>query len=306
MWNEGAECSSEPDLIRPGLFLSDFEAAEDKNVLKRCKVSHILNMCGGEPAFPEDFSYLILQNIVDCQSQDMLCHFAECFTFIREGLSNGTGVLVHCAAGISRSATIVTAYLMHAESLTVETALAAVKAARPCVCPNAGFMKQLLRFSELGCQLINDPKYHRKLDLANLARDMHTLPLDLGRLSLSVARDPASRAPSAQSDVINVEALPYRCKRCGRKLFDDCHLMEHNARRPRCYSAAAGKCEHYIEPFDWMADIFTDDKKEGEIQCPNSKCSVVLGSWSWRETSCAGCHARMCPSFVVEKKKVQK
>lgn len=38
--------------------------------------------------------------------------FEECYRFIKDGMETGTGVLVHCFAGKSRSATIVISYLM--------------------------------------------------------------------------------------------------------------------------------------------------------------------------------------------------
>ena len=39
-------------------------------------------------------------------------HFEETAEFIEEARRKGTGILVHCAAGASRSASIVIAYLM--------------------------------------------------------------------------------------------------------------------------------------------------------------------------------------------------
>lgn len=44
-------------------------------------------------------------------SSSLLRHFPAAIAFIKEGMSRG-GVLVHCHAGVSRSATCVIAYLM--------------------------------------------------------------------------------------------------------------------------------------------------------------------------------------------------
>ena len=49
-------------------------------------------------------------------------------------------MLVHCGAGVSRSATVVIAYLMVKEQIGVEEAMAKVKAKRKCVDPNSGFL----------------------------------------------------------------------------------------------------------------------------------------------------------------------
>lgn len=49
---------------------------------------------------------------------------------------------------ISRSATIVTAYLMKYERLKFHVALAKVKSSRPIVNPNTGFQRQLEQFEK--------------------------------------------------------------------------------------------------------------------------------------------------------------
>lgn len=51
-------------------------------------------------------------------------------------------VLVHCLMGVSRSATLVLAFLMITEGLTLQEAVAAVRPHRD-VCPNPGFLQQL-------------------------------------------------------------------------------------------------------------------------------------------------------------------
>ena len=57
------------------------------------------------------------------------------------GLSAGR-VLVHCAMGVSRSATVVLAFLMIYENMTLVEAIQTVQAHRD-ICPNSGFLRQL-------------------------------------------------------------------------------------------------------------------------------------------------------------------
>lgn len=57
------------------------------------------------------------------------------------GLPTGR-VLVHCAMGVSRSATIVLAFLMIFENMTLVDAIQTVQAHRD-ICPNSGFLRQL-------------------------------------------------------------------------------------------------------------------------------------------------------------------
>ena len=65
----------------------------------------------------------------------------------------GKAVLVHCMAGVSRSPTLVAAYLMHSRRWTAAQALAYLIERRPCIYPNAGFRRQLLAWeAELGIE----------------------------------------------------------------------------------------------------------------------------------------------------------
>jgi len=55
----------------------------------------------------------------------------------------GRSVLVHCAGGVSRSATVVLAYLILARKMTLNEAYHHVQVRRPIIAPNAGFFNQL-------------------------------------------------------------------------------------------------------------------------------------------------------------------
>lgn len=59
----------------------------------------------------------------------------------RFGLPTGR-VLVHCAMGVSRSATVVLAFLMICENMTLVDAIQTVQTHRD-ICPNSGFLRQL-------------------------------------------------------------------------------------------------------------------------------------------------------------------
>lgn len=72
-----------------------------------------------------------------------LC-WEECFAFIEEAKAVNNGkILVHCYQGVSRSATIICAYLIKFAGLSLMQALEAVRDVRPQVGPNAGFLLKL-------------------------------------------------------------------------------------------------------------------------------------------------------------------
>jgi protein-tyrosine phosphatase len=60
----------------------------------------------------------------------------------------GGAVLVHCYAGVSRSASCVIAFLMQECGLTFMEAMTYVRKKRPIVFPNFGFQRQLMDFEK--------------------------------------------------------------------------------------------------------------------------------------------------------------
>uniref|UniRef100_A0A8C1PB94 Uncharacterized protein n=1 Tax=Cyprinus carpio TaxID=7962 RepID=A0A8C1PB94_CYPCA len=82
--------------------------------------------------------------------------------YILSSLQNCSGSsLVFCSAGRSRSPSLIMAYLMRFEGLSLLQAHQQVLAARPFIRPNAGFWRQLL-------------KYERKLTHSNSIRMVST------------------------------------------------------------------------------------------------------------------------------------
>lgn len=64
-------------------------------------------------------------------------------------------VLVHCYAGISRSVTAITAYLIWALRLSCDDALTYMEAVRKGATPNSGFNIQLHLWDALDCNLVD-------------------------------------------------------------------------------------------------------------------------------------------------------
>jgi protein-tyrosine phosphatase len=86
-------------------------------------------------------------NMQDRSSEPIGMHFDDAIAFITEQSERGS-VLVHCHAGISRSATLVVAYIMLAKRIGYREALTFVQQCRPQVDPNFGFHIELMKFEK--------------------------------------------------------------------------------------------------------------------------------------------------------------
>ncbi|KGL91459.1 Dual specificity protein phosphatase 22-A, partial [Charadrius vociferus] len=128
-----------------GLYLGNIRDSEDRENLLRNGVTHILSVHNRAKPVLEDMTYLCI-SASDSSSQNLLQHFKECIKFIHECRLGGGGCLVHCLAGVSRSTTILVAYLMTVTELGWEGCLAATKAVRSYVSPNFGFQQQLQEY----------------------------------------------------------------------------------------------------------------------------------------------------------------
>ncbi|XP_061693368.1 dual specificity protein phosphatase 19-like isoform X5 [Syngnathoides biaculeatus] len=130
-------------VVRPFLLLASQDAAHDMDTLQRYQVSHVLNVAYGvADAFLDQLVYKTVR-ILDLPETDIASHVEECGSFIDRAREQDGVVLVHCNAGVSRSAAIVTAYLMWREGLPFDEAYRQVKLARPSSRPNPGFCRQL-------------------------------------------------------------------------------------------------------------------------------------------------------------------
>ena len=105
---------TEPDLIIDNLYLGNLSHSKMKDVLKRLGVSVILQISSEEYPleFPDDFEYHPFE-FGDFSEVYLEKHIVRGIKILKEAHSQGRTCFIHCAAGVSRSASIVIAYLMH-------------------------------------------------------------------------------------------------------------------------------------------------------------------------------------------------
>lgn len=137
---------AEPNRVAEGLYIGSIGAAFSRDILLREGVTHVLTVANALlPRFPDAFEYRVVP-VLDSPDCDIAALFDECIAFIDAALASGGRVLVHCFAGRSRSASVVLAYLMRVHGMALADALEHLRAVRPVVCPNSGFMRQLEAF----------------------------------------------------------------------------------------------------------------------------------------------------------------
>ncbi|XP_034664418.1 dual specificity protein phosphatase 18 [Drosophila subobscura] len=87
-------------------------------------------------------------NAQDRSECDLAKHFDEVADLIEEVRLNGGCTLIHCVAGVSRSASLCLAYLMKHAGMSLREAYTHVQSIRPQVRPNSGFFQQLRRYEQ--------------------------------------------------------------------------------------------------------------------------------------------------------------
>ena len=91
-------------------------------------------------------------NVVDEMSEDIYRFFEKTTKEMHEKLENNQVIYVHCYVGMSRSPTIVIAYLIKYHKMSYEDAYNLVKKQRRQTYPNHGFREQLRTWERQCCK----------------------------------------------------------------------------------------------------------------------------------------------------------
>jgi hypothetical protein len=161
--------------VYPGIILGDGTTALCVMKLRALGVTHVVNTaCGKDRSFglintssnfykASGIQFLGFEGI-DVPAFSLKRFFKEAADFIEEALLSGGKIYVHCQMGISRSSTIVLAYLIMKQGFTAQEAVRTVRARRQII-PNEGFLRQLCQLNEE--QIIERQTALRRQRLAN-------------------------------------------------------------------------------------------------------------------------------------------
>lgn len=187
------DCVSE---ILPGrLYLTNWRGAENKEACKG--ISHVCSVgeeFDTEPLNSDKDSHTATSTQLVTYSQISVTDDEEQAGVMTESLRKATKfmhdalqdsatakVLVHCAAGISRSSTVVLAYLIEYEGMTLLGAFSTTKKNRSVIWPNVGFMGVLCRFEAdiAGSRRAGADKGRAGKDQSGPERDVKVPTVDL-------------------------------------------------------------------------------------------------------------------------------
>ncbi|KAJ7055921.1 protein-tyrosine phosphatase-like protein [Mycena amicta] len=163
--------------ILPGLFLGSERNARDGPALCRNRITHILSVMPTPPEvqFPDHIVLAsdgeqegvtareqyqpkrLMVPVMDVAEEELFPYFSQTTAFIDDARNSPQpgAVLVHCQMGVSRSPTVVAAYLMstNPSTPTLTSALAFLESKRCIVWPNWGFREQLALYHQCACDI---------------------------------------------------------------------------------------------------------------------------------------------------------
>ena len=140
------------DEIVPGLWLGNINASQDEQFLKDKGILAVFNCTKNIPFVqwvPKKYRLPVDDNLQEEEIRNMeLWSFEIVYKLVQE-LKNGP-VLVHCHAGVQRSAAVVAMYLIESISAKTEQAIDYIKKRRPIAFTHSGnFLRAIEAFEKM-------------------------------------------------------------------------------------------------------------------------------------------------------------
>eukprot|EP01065_Artemidia_motanka_P012855 TRINITY_DN1709_c1_g2_i1.p1 TRINITY_DN1709_c1_g2~~TRINITY_DN1709_c1_g2_i1.p1 ORF type:complete len:600 (+),score=182.93 TRINITY_DN1709_c1_g2_i1:78-1802(+) len=153
-----------PDCVCENLYIGSLRSAQTPKVYTDLGIKFVVT-CGKNMKICKEGDVEQREVLVeDVEEQSLVPYFESTTEWMHGALPRG-GVLVHCFAGLSRSATFTIAYLMRKKGLRLDDAIEEVMRARPAIHPNPAFMRELVQYD---AQLFGVPPAVRPLDMTHI------------------------------------------------------------------------------------------------------------------------------------------
>ncbi|CAF1014739.1 unnamed protein product [Rotaria sordida] len=155
------------------LYHGDLAHAIDVSLLLDLNIKYIINMsdCPLDKQIHEMFNVLWIKDLEDDFKGDIRKCFDKTNEFLFKCKQNTDKVLVHCQAGISRSSSIILAYLIRFDKQSLEKAYEYLLERRPIAAPNYGFLIQLIRYE-------NEIKHNNQLNIIDDKQQCTIKPIE--------------------------------------------------------------------------------------------------------------------------------
>lgn len=131
--------------INEHLFLSSAAAVKTERI-RALGITNVINCTMEIPNLRLPNLECVQIHVEDTPSARLGIYFDRCSDKIHQVHKAGGKVIVHCVAGVSRSASLCIAYLMKYQRMTLDQAYSHIKKRRPVIHPNVGFWKQLIEY----------------------------------------------------------------------------------------------------------------------------------------------------------------
>jgi protein-tyrosine phosphatase len=134
--------------ITGNIYISGITGAKDLAAIKRNDIQYVINCTKDIPNYYENkhIKYMRVP-IDDSPDQPIGNYFEKTSDFIENIVRKNKNVLVHCYAGVSRSASIVIAYLIIKRHMKYADAIKLVASRRSIINPNPGFVNALKKLT---------------------------------------------------------------------------------------------------------------------------------------------------------------
>lgn len=177
--------------VTPTLYLGARPNQERVQELKEAGFTHVVSCLmeadrSAMAFLQRDFHHLFL-GVHDGIQEDITEALLEFFDFATAATTRelNAKLFVHCEVGVSRSATLVIAWLMKTEGLSFFDALCRVRAKRIRVLPNIGFASQL---QHLEHELLPGSTAHTPSSLARYLHGICNAPVEIDVLQCALER----------------------------------------------------------------------------------------------------------------------